>query len=546
MSFLKKFQGRITVSYKNRLSFIFSLCLLIPLLFLFVAEYRNFKTYSDKIIEEKLETEESIQMEKFNGTFDALYNKTVYILNSEELLEMINSGDEMNLSQKLEANKIMNTLKMFYSSDSSEVFNLYTTNNTLKNVHNVNISTQSEINFICGRDGIKTVIEKSNGTYYLTVYRKLPSKTGKNQNYTHAISMSVPLSKIFFERNSQKDEYYFFHKYGTEYCGIIAPKTKTVPDFKEFEEKGKIKNFKVKKTVSPKTNGIFYTAVNTEQETRKMNVIKLTFFVVYIFLSVFIIFVMNLLSLKLTNNLTSIISDIELDNIQKPIAKNDNMDEFNIIHNKLYELSTRINDMLKIELQTLSEKVAPHFLYNNLSALKMVYQDKKLEKAVDMLIEYYRNVFQKGTTYVLINSEIKNISNYISLLKFAYDQNFEYTQEINGDTENASILSGLIQPLVENAFIHSINNSDERDAFLSLKIERQESFVEISVSNNHCNEPVENLRNSASKNDNSCALAIIRKRIALYYNENYGINFKKEDDILTTTLKLPYRTIEEM
>lgn len=490
-------------------------------------------------------TKNGLLTEKFNTAFDALYNKTVYLLNSDELHYVINTAGSLTLSERIDANDVILRTKMFYSPDTLELFCIYTTNESLMDINYIKNASEKEINSLCGADGLKTVIEEINGTEYLSVYRKWTRTSGSG--YSHVVCVSTPLSKIFNERVSDNKNFSFFHKKGTELTKIIVPADENAPDFYKYQKNGSLKNYIVKETPSPQTDGNFFIFMNTAEENKKINIIRLTFIIAYIFLTALVIFIMHCLSLKLTDSLTNIISDIELDNIKKPIDKKEKVKEFAIIHNKLYELSEKLSDMMKMELQTLSEKIAPHFLYNNLSAIKMIYSDEKLELVVNTLIEYYRNAFFKSETYVSLKNELENLKTYVFLLKFAYDQDFSYVEEADENVLNNVILSGLIQPVIENAFIHSINNSDEADAFIKIKIKEESKFIEISVINNHCDEPVEVLEKSAKRKDNSSALSIIRKRTELYYNDDaYGISFKKLGDVLYTTLKLPKKAQNEL
>lgn len=545
LALLKKIYGKLTYSYKNRLSLIFSLCILVPMLFLFIIGFNSFEKNSINYMEDAIATKNGLLTEKFNTAFDALYNKTVYLLNSDELHYVINTAGNLTLSERIDANDVILRTKMFYSPDTLELFCIYTTNESLRDINYIKNASEKEINSLCGADGLKTVIEEINGTEYLSVYRKWTRTSGSG--YSHVVSVSTPLSKIFNERVSDNKNFSFFHKKGTELTKIIVPADENVPDFYKYKKNGSLKNYIVKETPSPQTDGNFFIFMNTAEENQKINIIRLTFIIAYIFLTALVIFIMHCLSLKLTDSLTNIIFDIELDNIKKPIDKKEKVKEFAIIHNKLYELSEKLSDMMKMELQTLSEKIAPHFLYNNLSAIKMIYSDEKLELVVNTLIEYYRNAFFKSETYVSLKNELENLKTYVFLLKFAYDQDFSYVEEADEKVLNNVILSGLIQPVIENAFIHSINNSDEADAFIKIKIKEESKFIEISVINNHCDEHVEVLEKSAKRKDNSSALSIIRKRIELYYNDDaYGISFKKLGDVLYTTLRLPKKAQNEL
>ena len=176
--------------------------------------------------------------------------------------------------------------------------------------------------------------------------------------------------------------------------------------------------------------------------------------------------------------------------------------------------------------------------YNNLSVIKWTHNDNKLEEVVDALIAYYRNIFQKNSSFITLEDELKNLEIYISLLKSAYDQEFLYEAHTEDIVLSECILTNLIQPLIENAFIHSINNSDESSAYIKINIQQTDSEIQIKVINNHCDADTEKLFNTINSDGNS-ALSIIQKRIRLYYGKDYGLSFEKNNDVLTTTLKLP-------
>ena len=109
--------------------------------------------------------------------------------------------------------------------------------------------------------------------------------------------------------------------------------------------------------------------------------------------------------------------------------------EIEIIKNYLLELQRKLKaeneERLKFEIELLAERISPHFLYNNLSAIKSNYQNPAARKAIDRLVKYYRNVFQKGDRLTTVQAEIENGVEYLKLMRFSYENRFEINVNIS-------------------------------------------------------------------------------------------------------------------
>ena len=83
-----------------------------------------------------------------------------------------------------------------------------------------------------------------------------------------------------------------------------------------------------------------------------------------------------------------------------------------------------------------------------------------------------------------VEEEVGNLSNYIKLLQFAYEDDFVYQTNIDQELILYKIPTNIIQPIIENAFFHGINNITEQMGRINLEIFKEKECVIIEVLDN--------------------------------------------------------------
>ncbi len=542
--FYKRFLKSIRTSYKNKLTLVFSIGILIPVIFMFAIGITYTFSQTEKSIEEKIKIADSDQRKKLEEALNNITTKLNYLSNFETLKNILSVEEMPKLSEVLEMKTQIMEMNTLFSLASSEKLTIYTTNPNLKDTDFLKKITTSKIEDICNTENIRVTIEKIDNVPSLTVYKRYTALYDKN---SHLLKMSVPVSVVFDNNSYILSEKLYFYYLDTKnnISPIIVSDKDNVPDVKRFLKENRLENFYAYKMPVSYTDGTFYIFKNIESEQAKNYFTVFMFTLSFILLAVTIFVLINILSRTLTNKLTSIIEEIETDDIKIPSYANSEKNEFYKIHNKLYDLSSKLKSenekILKYELEILSQKISPHFLYNNLSAIKCKCNDENAEEAIDLLSDYYRENFHKNSSATKLVDEKKRLDIYITLLKFAYEQDFSYSFDVEEEFFDIYILSDTLQPLLENAFIHSINNTNEETAFINVRIDKEENNIFLKVSNNHFYDEdidISNINTIAEKKKS--ALYVIQKRIKLYYGENFGITFKREKDVFTACVKLPY------
>lgn len=241
---------------------------------------------------------------------------------------------------------------------------------------------------------------------------------------------------------------------------------------------------------------------------------------------------------KLTGRLMTMISTINSEDLKfTDDLLDEQYDEFDIIQNRLIHLKDELrkeNDrLLKLEFETLNHKLSPHYLYNNLSAIKWKCDNEEIDRIVDTMVRYYRNMFQKGQSFNPVAFETGNLQEYVELLKFSYESEFVYESRIDPELMQYRIPANIIQPLVENAFLHGINNNDAVSGCILLQVFREDSSILIRITDNG-NRPL-----AAPKKDvSSCT--IIDRRLKLYFGEEYGLTYRQQDGLTVAEIEMPF------
>ncbi len=121
-----------------------------------------------------------------------------------------------------------------------------------------------------------------------------------------------------------------------------------------------------------------------------------------------------------------------------------------------YEKNLALN---KAEVKALKAQVNPHFLYNCLNSIYMMASLGKHEEVMKMtkaLSRHYRYRVNTDTEMVPLSEELLQIEAYLEIQQIRYRDKLSVEMEIEPDVGSVRILKLLLQPLVENAIVHGI------------------------------------------------------------------------------------------
>ncbi|WP_167859328.1 sensor histidine kinase [Paenibacillus cymbidii] len=215
----------------------------------------------------------------------------------------------------------------------------------------------------------------------------------------------------------------------------------------------------------------------------------------------------------------------------------------------------------RAELASLMKQINPHFLYNTLETIKWAALDLAPENniAVDMINElsvFLRSGANAGLKLTSFRDELAHIRSYLFLQQIRYGERLRIVWSIEPDTLQLQVVRFILQPVVENALLHGIEDK-LAGGCVSVSARVAGGRLQIEVSDNGCGiapEPLAQLNRSLAEGDSSgdgdggsIGLRNIRQRLALMYGGEAGMTIASRYGYWTkVTLAVPLAVPKEI
>lgn len=213
------------------------------------------------------------------------------------------------------------------------------------------------------------------------------------------------------------------------------------------------------------------------------------------------------------------------------------------IETLMEEIIRQQNERRKSELDALQSQINPHFLYNTLSMMNwMAIRSNQMEisKVTLALSTFYRTALSKGEDVVTVENCIQNMQAYLEIQLTMHDNNFSVDWDIDPTIKNEKMPKLLLQPVVENAIEHGIDEKEDGDKKLFLSFRGNGDDVEITVRDNGMGMPQEKAETLVTYQAKGYGLKNVNDRIRLLYGEKYGIRiFSAPDEGTTVVMRFP-------
>ncbi|WP_181592841.1 sensor histidine kinase [Paenibacillus sp. YN15] len=217
------------------------------------------------------------------------------------------------------------------------------------------------------------------------------------------------------------------------------------------------------------------------------------------------------------------------------------------------------------ELTALQAQLNPHFLYNTLDTIYWnIYlkNDKQTAKLVVSLSNMLRYALEPVDTYTTLNEEMTQTRNYLAIQSSRFGEDLEIMIQVDEEIAAAPVPRLILQPLVENAFVHGFANKAESKVLIirAFRLPREKTeAMRIEIIDNgkgmaeeevrellaHAEEPAA-ARLSPVQGDDSAkrkvpiGLRNVTRRIHLLYGHEYGVDIESKPNAGTAIrLTLP-------
>lgn len=217
------------------------------------------------------------------------------------------------------------------------------------------------------------------------------------------------------------------------------------------------------------------------------------------------------------------------------------------------ELGTQINKMLdrikhlmedklnremlakNSEIRALQNQINAHFIYNVLESIKMmaeIDEEYAISDAVTSLGKLLRYSMRWVSGNVLVEQELEYIKNYMALINLRFDYEIYLSLNLPEIVMKQEIPKMSLQPIVENAIYHGIEQmAEDTNIYIKGRIEGEDCVIEITdAGKGMSDEEVETLRlkiagelDSSGGAGNGIGLKNVQDRIHIAFGEAYGI-----------------------
>lgn len=207
-------------------------------------------------------------------------------------------------------------------------------------------------------------------------------------------------------------------------------------------------------------------------------------------------------------------------------------------------------NLRKTELRALQAQINPHFLYNTLDCMKWLGvtggAPQVAELAADLAALLRAGI--SGSEYITLEEELELIGRYLAIQEVRFGDRFVCELDVDERFQHCVVPKLILQPLVENAIIHGVADSDE--GFIKLWAEEDaEGYLLLKVSDNGSGIPPEVLERLNSHElipGGHLGLNNVDRIVRLSYGESCGLSaYPNEGGGSCVQLRLPMQKGED-
>lgn len=186
-------------------------------------------------------------------------------------------------------------------------------------------------------------------------------------------------------------------------------------------------------------------------------------------------------------------------------------DGINVLVDNLYDLTTQIvsqqqkNYEIEIReeqtrLYALQTQINPHFLFNTLQCLAGIaaaHQEKEIVSVSLSMSRILRYAISKdqpsnGNQAITLQDELKIVGEYLKITEVRFAGRFSWEICAEDDVMESPCLKMLLQPLIENAVTHGLEDC-YRDGRIEVKCARRDGMIEVDIYDNGAGIPEDKL-----------------------------------------------------
>jgi ligand-binding sensor domain-containing protein len=146
----------------------------------------------------------------------------------------------------------------------------------------------------------------------------------------------------------------------------------------------------------------------------------------------------------------------------------------------------------QVKMEALRSQMNPHFVFNCLSSIKLFVEKNETEKASGHISKFaalLRRVLDDARTEtetVPLERELDTLQRYVELEMIRFKDKFSFHLDIDPDVDicQAEVPPLILQPFVENAILHGLQNRPGTGGLLAVRVRHGEEQLRIEIEDN--------------------------------------------------------------
>ena len=212
----------------------------------------------------------------------------------------------------------------------------------------------------------------------------------------------------------------------------------------------------------------------------------------------------------------------------------------------------REKELNETQIAMMQSQLNPHFLYNTLDTMKWVAKANHIPEIATLAAKLAKilRTSISSAQFITLQEEMTLVESYAKIQKIRFNGKFDFRYEIAPETEEILVPKLIVQPIVENAVIHGIENI-ENEGVIRIVLKKMGTDLLVTVQDNGAGFDVKEYFNSLEQAENGSSrekigLKNVDLRLRHIYGEEYRIKIKSKINTGTTIyIKIPIEEREE-
>ncbi|KWX77392.1 sensor histidine kinase [Paenibacillus jilunlii] len=213
------------------------------------------------------------------------------------------------------------------------------------------------------------------------------------------------------------------------------------------------------------------------------------------------------------------------------------IDGFNRMSSQISELIEQVQTeqgrKKEAEMQALMAQINPHFIYNSLESINsmaVLAGNRDISKMVISLGRLLRISISQNQELIPLQMEFEHVRHYLDIQKFRFEDKFSYALELPSSLKSLMTQKLIVQPIVENALYHAIEQMEEHGVITISAEEMGKDLIIIVKDNGPGFELAalmslwnEERTNPKKYSDSGVGLKNVHERLNIRFGNPYGI-----------------------